>query len=265
MGETEPHDELLSVYQKIQDTKASKGYTMSEETPDEKPDPGFRIYRVDSETGGERMVPPYTSQADFEQQIANERSSPGGEGRDAIIDDMSSINPPAGLVESILNASEQEISTNLTTSGGDFLTSLYDKIQDNKDAHGYIMSEETPEVKPAPDFRIYRVDSETGEERMVPPYTTQQDFEQQIANEKLTKKWSPISLESASKTDEFVSLGDNVIENAVPPPSRSNSEEEYNEQTFDGYTAIEDANSRDNREQELQVMREARRQNRIEE
>ena len=39
--------------------------------------------------------------------------------------------------------------------------------------------------------------------------------------------------------------------------------EDYNEQTFDGYQVIQQANSRTTREEELEAMRRARQQNRL--
>ena len=68
--------------------------------------------------------------------------------------------------------------------------------------------------------------------------------------------------------------GDRVSNGAAASPSgqvpedtkanKSNvARDDYNEQTLDGYTVIQEANSRSSRQDELLAMREARRKNRM--
>lgn len=45
---------------------------------DERPDPGFRIFHVDEETGEQREVPPYTSPGEFLERIKKEKLSANG-------------------------------------------------------------------------------------------------------------------------------------------------------------------------------------------
>ena len=105
------------------------------------------------------------------------------------------------------------------------------------------------EERPDPGFRIYHVDERTGEKRVVPPYTSPSEF-----------------LQKNHKEKEFKSIA-----NGKSPTDRSdlssiksgNSKDDYNERTLDGYTTIQDANSRPSREEELKAMREARVRNRI--
>ena len=68
--------DLSSIYDKIISNKKKeeeKGLEMQEAAPDDRPDPGFRIYRVDSRTREAREVPPYTSPGEMEELIAKEK------------------------------------------------------------------------------------------------------------------------------------------------------------------------------------------------
>ena len=67
-------NDLSSVYEKIKanKAKAAKTVEMTEASADDRPDPGFRIYRVDPETGEGREVPPYMSPGAMEDMIALE-------------------------------------------------------------------------------------------------------------------------------------------------------------------------------------------------
>jgi len=107
--------------------------------------------------------------------------------------------------------------------------------------------------RPDPGFRIYHVDEVTGEKREVPPYTAPGVFLEQLAKEK--------------KQQENQQTDAAVAEQQHAPQEEEEEEEDsnYNEQTFDGYTVIQNANSRGSREEELRAMRNARRQNRLEE
>ena len=116
--------------------------------------------------------------------------------------------------------------------------SIYERIEANRAERqvDFPVRELANEDRPDPGFRIYHVDEKTGEEREVPPYTSEQDFFASIRAEK-------------RKQNVDAPVADDI--------------ETYNEQTYDGYQAIQDANSRLNREEELQAMREARRRNRL--
>ena len=64
--------DLSSVYDKIISNKKKTTVEMTESSAEEQPDPGFRIYRVDPETGEGKEVPPYTSPGEVEDMIASE-------------------------------------------------------------------------------------------------------------------------------------------------------------------------------------------------
>jgi len=61
--------DLSSVYDKIISNKKKASVEMTESSVEERPDPGFRIYRVDSETGEGKEIPPYTSPGEMEDMI----------------------------------------------------------------------------------------------------------------------------------------------------------------------------------------------------
>ena len=153
--------DLSSIYEQIKANKeaAAADIEMEDKAADDRPDPGFRIYRVDSETGEEEEVPPYTKFQDVEVSIASRK---GEEGKDP-----------------------QE--TTSTEAPIDDLSSVYEQIKANKEKEkeeGWVEMQEAPlDVRPDPGFRIHRVDSETGEAREMPPYTSPGEMEDKIAKD----------------------------------------------------------------------------------
>ena len=126
------------------------------------------------------------------------------------------------------------------------LESVYAQIRANKASQKVEMSADEGDDRPDPGFRIFHVDSATGEEREVPPYTSPGDFLRSLEQESTTELDSvaPTAAEDTGVSD--ASEGD-----------------EYSEKTFDGYQTILKANSRQSREDELEAMRAARRSNRL--
>ena len=123
----------------------------------------------------------------------------------------------------------------------DQVKSMYETIQANKAKKNFILTEDTTEKKPDPGFRVCYVDENTGEEIEIPPYTSPGDFLASIAQNK------------KQNTD---TLGGK-------PPGVRPSQNDYDETTYDGYQTIQQSNAREYRQDELDVMREARRKNRI--
>jgi len=81
-GDESPSDaraasNLDDVYEKIRKNKAKQGLQLDESSKnrDERPDPGFRIYHVDAETGERREVPPYTAPGDFLKSIEESKTT----------------------------------------------------------------------------------------------------------------------------------------------------------------------------------------------
>jgi hypothetical protein len=99
-----------------------------------------------------------------------------------------------------------------------------------------------------PGFRLFYVDPDTGESHEVPPFTSPEAMVQMVQEKKLT----------GATTNGAGSTTNGGVEEQVEAPA-----EDYTEQTFDGYQDIQQANSRTTREEELEAMRAARRQNRI--
>lgn len=294
---------LDNVYEKIRKNKR-QNVDMSEKVAEEKPDPGFRIYHVDSETRETRMVPPYTSPHDFLAMIAKEKAakeSPAKESSsvatdtsetvsegDSILDGYQAIQDAhadetadetaeafrkarmsarsgfGGLDLDIDEASlpdieippeqtpqpQQETTTDPSDDDDKYpdLSNIYKRIKTNKDKQEVEMGEAQPDERPDPGFRIHRVDSETGQHDMVPPYTSPEEMEELIA---------------AKKQQETPPVEATNVLNAEPASNgKYEPDAEYNEQTYDGYTDIQQANSRDSRQEELEAMRAVRRRNR---
>jgi glycine oxidase len=116
------------------------------------------------------------------------------------------------------------------------LNKLYKQIKNNK-ASSVEMGDHEEEERADPGFRILFIDND-GERHEVPPFTRPEEM---------------VAIVAAKKGPDAVS------EN----PQKKDVGEQYNEETFDGYTTIQQANSRSSREEELDVMKEARRKNRF--
>jgi glycine oxidase len=140
------------------------------------------------------------------------------------------------------NGEEEEHNNDTQTR----MDAIYDKIRANQAERHLEMStsEKEDDDRPDPGFRIYHVDSETGEEREVPPYTAPLDFLKSIGKTTETTKESPATTAPAS-------------------PAAAADDDEYSGSMYDGYQAIEQANSRQTRDEELDAMREARKRNRL--
>jgi glycine oxidase ThiO len=98
-AETKASD-LTDMYEKIRANKAKKTTTLGESDGDEevRPDPGFRIFYKDPETGERHEVPPYTSPGVFQQKLhARKKSeqSANGTRNDVPISDVVAPSPAA--------------------------------------------------------------------------------------------------------------------------------------------------------------------------
>ena len=150
------------------------------------------------------------------------------------------------------------------------LGAAYEAIRRNKKRHGAKLeaSDDTAhhDDRPDPGFRIYHVDEETGEERMVPPYTQPGVFLEMVKEEKRKKSVSPsaTTMEDSLPAPEEITFVEATTSQA-PNHDGSNAagDDDYNETMYDGYTVIQNSNARASREEELEAMREARRRNRI--
>ena len=306
-------ESVEAAYQTIMANKSSQPDTDLNETElKERPDPGFRIYHVDEETGEEREVPPYTTPGEFLKMVQKEKAQSASsssstsmtkkeEGsqkenvEETTYDGYTTIqsaykNQEEALEsmrkariqnrldqdeidESKIGARVQKINGAMSDSNSTQFNkaSSEEVILDVESAYAQIMArkeehnsekyghtdEDTEDERKDPGFRIYHVDEETGEEREVPPYTSPGEFLRSIANEKKAAAGKIETKKEANGiVDETTVLGSPSIES-------SPAADGYNESTLDGYTTIQNANSRASREDELQAMREARMKNRL--
>jgi glycine/D-amino acid oxidase-like deaminating enzyme len=129
------------------------------------------------------------------------------------------------------------------------LKSIYQSIRDNKSKHDVDLPEDAGETRPDPGFRIYHIDQKTGESRIIPPYTSPGEFFENLEAEK--------ALAAAPE-------GKSLVPNQSFPQNNNNGKIEGDsaDSEYDGYQTILDANSSDNRQDELDAMKEARRKNR---
>ena len=294
--------DLDSVYQSIQNNKAKQEVTFENPQPEKRPDPGFRIYHVDEETNEHREVPPYTSPGVFLETIKAEKmGTPTATevGEKDVSNEQELYDGYKAIEDTVKHKDDEEIAQNMRNSrmnnrvnafdavnidedsfpdyseesratkskimwekqemgvGGSKqaepssdadLSNVYESIRQRKAAVSVELAETLEEKRPDPGFRIYHIDSETGEHREVPPYTSPQAMEGMIAKEKAKM------LSDAGDTAEP------AVRNSIPQPSPKQSD--YSEKTYDGYQAIEQANGRASRDEELKAMRAARQNNR---
>lgn len=130
------------------------------------------------------------------------------------------------------------------------LQSIYQSIANNKSKQKVELPAKKKDSRPDPGFRIYHLDKETGKHTEVPPFTTPGEFLEGLKPKQRIEQPTEI-VASPPVTAESVTNG------AV---QKTNN---YDETTYDGYQAILEANGSSSREEELEAMREARRQNRL--
>ena len=181
-------------------------------------------------------------------------------------------------------------SVNVTAS--DDLEGVYEKIRANKASasSSVEMSEYAGDARSALPFTIYHVDSNTGDVREVPQYTSPGEFFDMIerGEASVVDEDMSVAIGSGEQTDKeqegwvVVNGGDGGSEEAVsvadgpagaePPrtpavsgdaaPGGDVVDDGSDEKTYDGYQAIQAANGSASREEELSRMREARTRNR---
>ena len=317
-------EDLSAVYEKIKQNKAKQNVQLdSDDAEEEKPDPGFRVYYEDPETGETHTVPPFTAPGDFldslkgqssvsevvssrgkveetssgrvngtaknisddislqtseytEQtfdgyqdiQQANSRKTREEEleamraarqrnrfGQEDIDESKIGASRPESniLSDGDTEAEEMEETPPKSSSQTPYdLQTAYKKIQENKSKQAtpfLDLTEDEDSSKPDPGFRVYYEDPDSGETYTVPPYTSPGEF-----MDSLKQNSDDVASNDASPANSTSTM-------TTAPPS--SSPQEWNEQTFDGYTDIQQANTRATREEELQAMREVRQRNRL--
>lgn len=176
------------------------------------------------------------------------------------------------------------------------LESIYESIRANKAKQEVDLPDQNiKDERPDPGFRISHVDKKTGEIREIPPYTqpaaffetlekedkSQQEESQdnmptreEVASEltggksywarqieELEKQEEEEENAAAASKDDSNTSSETTTASAAAEGSGSNNQN-YDETTFDGYQEIFKANASNNRQDELNKMKEARMKNR---
>ena len=146
------------------------------------------------------------------------------------------------------------------------LSSVYDKIRSNKAkaSHNIEMGDSGDIGRPELDFTIYHVDSKTEEVRAVPPYTSPGEFLDSIEKQKTSGQEAAVNSSNATNHPD---APDNTAQDKTIETKSEESDSELiddgsDEKTYDGYQAIQTANSAPSREEELRRMKEIRIANR---
>lgn len=141
----------------------------------------------------------------------------------------------------------------------DDLSAVYKSIKENKASRDIEMGIAEEEDRPDPGFRIYYADPLTGDRREIPPYTPLGDIEALLAGDKSTAR----SSNDLNQSEEHpLSTGNEDERNGHEKPIGVLSGVNTPENSLDGYSAIQEANSRASRSAELDAMRAARQLNR---
>ncbi|KAL3807082.1 hypothetical protein ACHAXA_002108 [Cyclostephanos tholiformis] len=179
--------------------------------------------------------------------------------------DESKIGAMAMPVQLSASSSSSSSSSAPTTSD---LSSIYEKIKSNKAlANKNVEMGESDDVpRPKLNFTIYHVDSKTREVREVPQYTSPGEFLSSIENEKAASVQIVNGFRKNTRviTDERFANSGSENTNGITHGEDDSGvmEDGSDEKTYDGYQAIQSANSSPSREEELRKMKEARMKNR---
>ncbi|KAL7441338.1 hypothetical protein ACHAXH_005796 [Discostella pseudostelligera] len=220
--------DLSSIYAKIKANKrkASESIEMEEAIEEERPDPGFRIYHVDSVTGELLEVPPYTSPGEFFQMKA----------------------------EGKLSSSKFDDSDNPSPKDVEESHPLYDGYTAIREAYG-----EGSTVEETADS--------TRRARMSNRIKSSEIDESKIGAMSMPA-WSsalPSTSNELSSSNDEIKLNNAIasgIKQSIDTGTDSIIDDGSDEKTYDGYQAIQQANSASSREEELRKMKEARQANR---
>jgi glycine/D-amino acid oxidase-like deaminating enzyme len=142
-----------------------------------------------------------------------------------------------------------------TAPDNDGLESIYQSIRANKAKQEVDLPDQNiQDDRPDPGFRISHVDKKTGQTREIPPYTQPAAFFEGLEKEEDNTNEKEAIEELASEED--TAARPNTAEGS------GSGDQNYDETTFDGYQEIFKANASDNRQDELNKMKEARVKNR---
>ncbi len=288
-------DDIASIYKTIQRNKAMQAVELEESTGEVRPDPGFRIYHVDQETGEQREVPPYTSPGDFLNSIQKnpdlrsttskdtmkttlpEENNPTFDGYQVILEAAAKDNnieetmrqarmknrlDSEPMIYAAADAPQSTTRIDTQANGGEDdtpkqrLSAVYDRIRNQKAQTNADLSEAIPDNRPDPSYRIYHVDADTDEHREVPPYTTPGEFLDFIDSPK-----SQVVTTATPGIQLDMELKGGIVQSNGTRKARTN--EEYSAKTYDGYQDIIKESSLLSEQDRADATREARRKNRL--
>jgi thiazole synthase len=243
-------DDLSEMYKAIQTNQARRIIEMGPGNATfERSDPGFRIYYEEPSTGEKSEIPPFTPLDEIEKMM-EKLGMPPVETRTSLPKSNDKANSLANGKQIIQESQSTSFKTypEVLESSQD-LTEIYKQIQQNKASKSVQFNDSSiSEQRPDPGFRIYYENPETGGMREVPPYTSPDEVQQLV--EKQSGMHASSSPTETSMDDKKSATDFETIQ-------------EYSERTFDGYTAIQQSNSRISREEELKAMKAARQKNRF--
>jgi hypothetical protein len=227
--------DLPSIYEKIiaNKRKASESIEMEEATSEERPDPGFRIYHVDSATRELTEVPPYTSPGEFFQMKAEGKLSASSKVNDDDDDD-----DDVNQIVSNVGEESQPLSDGYTAI---------------REAYGEGSTEEATAES-------------TRRARMSNRVKTSEIDESKIGAMVMPSRSSVLPLVSpSSHTHSDDRQSSKVVKPSGVITATADArliDDGSDEKTYDGYQAIQQANSASSREEELRLMKKARMENR---
>jgi len=135
-NEGEGDSDLKSIYQSILDNKSKQKVELPDEsTADDRPDPGFRIYHVDKETGEETEVPPYTSPGVFLESLKRKKSnvvSSSSLNGDSAQNENESVDTPGEYDETTFDGYQAILEANSSTNREDELKAMREARKQNR-------------------------------------------------------------------------------------------------------------------------------------
>jgi len=232
--------DLSAIYDKIRSNKAlaSEDIEMGESGEEERPKLNFTLYHVDSETREVREVPQYTSPGEFLNSIDKEKAA-GQQPKSVNGDRTPKADVPPISNGHVVN-NEQEVDSDIIDDGSDEKT--YDGYQAIKNANsGTTRDEELRRMKEARMANRAKASAVMGDS-----LNEMDDALPVTNNNNIVDEQEPIS--SSVKEDPVVDS--DIVDDGS------------DEKTYDGYQAIQNANSSASRDEELRLMKEARMANR---
>jgi len=222
--------DLPSIYEKIKanKAKASESIQMGDDTTEERADPGFRIHHVDSVTREVSEVPPFTSPGEFFQMKAEGKISTS--------------------------------STSEATSGeeGELLSDGYTAIREayGGGATAESTAEATRKARMSNRVKMSQIDESKIGAMVMPGSPSSMSAP--------TKRSSP---PTSSKSAVVQPVANEIVQEEAIGAIGGTADSDIiddgsDEKTYDGYQAIQNANSAPSREEELRRMKEARMKNR---